>query len=330
MNTPLTLVTGATGFLGGRICARLVELGRPVIAMGRDTTRFPKLDPRLCRPVVADLADSDALAAACRTVDVVIHSAALASAWGDPRLFHEANVEGTRRILGAARAAGVRRFVHVSSSSVVFDNRDRFRMNESEPYPTTFLSPYGASKARSEEVVRGFEGIETVIVRPRAIFGPGDTSLLPRLVRAGMHGRLPIIGNGHNVQDLTFVDNVVHALVLACSAPAVVGHTYFVTNDESVKLWDVISEVFEGIGITPPKRRIPTSAAVALAGAMEALQRARGRWDEPALTRYGVALLGRNQTIDIAAAKRDLGYAPLVSMTDAVVRTIDALRSARA
>jgi nucleoside-diphosphate-sugar epimerase len=322
-----TLVTGATGFLGGRVCAVLVARGERVVAMGRDPSRFPALDPRLLRRHVADLADEAALREACRGVDTVVHSAALSTAWGPRQELLRVNVEGTHRLLAAARAAGVRRFVHVSSPSVVFANRDRLGIDESEPYPDRFTSAYAESKALAEQAVRAERGLETVILRPRAIFGPGDVALLPRLVRAGRAGWLRIVGSGRNVQDLTYVDNAAHALLLARDAPAAAGRTYFVSNGEPVRLWDVIFQVFDALEIPRPRRRVPARVALAFASGLEVVHRLGLARGEPRLTRYTAALLARDQTLDIGAARRDLGYAPLVGMADALERTIAALRS---
>ena len=327
MSGPRTVVTGATGFLGRRLCAALAARGESVVALGRDPSRFLALDPRLVRCQVADLADHGALVEACRGAESVIHSAALSSAWGPRPAFMKANVEGTRNLLEAARAGGVRRFVHVSSPSVVFANTDRRGVDEFEPYPARFMSTYSESKALAEGVVRATRGLETVILRPRAIFGPGDVALLPRLVRAGRARWLRVVGSGQNIQDLTYVENVVDALLLARDAPAAcAGRTYFVSNGEPVRLWDVIFQVFDALGIPRPRRRIPVPVALGFAAGLELVHRLGLAEGEPRLTRYTAALLARDQTLDIGAARRELGYAPRIGMDEALERTIGALR----
>lgn len=322
----VTAVTGATGFLGRRLCETLVARGEHVVAMGRDFSRFPQLDGRLCRLVAGDLGDRQALQLALAGADAVIHAAALSTPWGRRADFVRVNVAGTEALLDAARQAGVRRFVHVSSSSVVFDLCDRLEVVEDAPLPQRFLNFYPESKALAEGSVRAATGIETVIIRPRGIFGPGDVALLPRIVALARSGRLRIVGDGNNVQDLTYVDNVVEALLLARHAPEAAGRTYFVTNDEHVRLWDLIAEVLNGLGLAPPKRRMPLGAALAFASALETLHRALPQLGEPPLTRYTVALLGCHQTLNIAAARRDLGYSPTVGMAAAVAHTISWFR----
>jgi nucleoside-diphosphate-sugar epimerase len=256
-----------------------------------------------------------------------VHLAALSTPWGRRHDFLATNVEGTRRVLAAARAAGVRRLVHVSSPSVTFDNRDRRGVTEAEPRPARFLSAYQESKALAEDLVRAATGLETVIVRPRAIFGPGDTSLLPRLLARARTGRLRIVGSGHNLADLTYVDNVVDALLLARDVPGAAGRTYLIANGEPVVLWDFIATCLRGLGLAPPTRHVPFQLAFALAGAAEALHRALPALGEPPLTRYTVALLGRDQTIDLTAARRDLGYAARVSLAEGLDRAIDDFRA---
>lgn len=326
MSAAVTLVTGATGFLGTRLCEVLVARGEPVIAMGRNFSRFPRLDPRLCRRLEGDLRNQHALQAGVEGADTVIHAAALSSPWGRREDFFRINVQGTETLLNASRVAGVRRFVHVSSSSVVFEARDRLNVAENAAVAHRFLNPYPESKALAEKVVRAATGIETVILRPRGIFGPGDAALLPRVIALARSGRLRIVGDGRNLQDLTYVDNVVEALLLARDAAAAAGNTYFISNDEPVRLWQLIADVLEGLGLAAPTRHIPLGAAMALACALESLHRALPWLGEPRLTRYTVALLGCDQTLDIAAARRDLHYSPLVKMGEAVTRTIRAYR----
>lgn len=326
MTAPLTVVTGATGFLGKRVCAALVARGERVLALGRRFDGFPPLDASLCARREVALEDARALAAAFEGADFVLHSAAHSTVWGPCADFLRVNVDGTRRVLEAARDAGVRRVVHVSSATVVFGNRDLRDVREDQPRPARFLSHYSASKALAEDVVRGSSGVEWVIVRPRGIFGPGDTTILPRLVARARTGRLRILGNGRNVQDLTYVDNAAAALLLARDAAGAAGRTYLVGNGQPVVLWDFIAAVLRGIGITPPSRHLPLPAAFAVASAMEALHTAVPSLGEPALTRYTVSVLGRDQTLDISAARRDLGYQPRVSMSEALARTVDDFR----
>ena len=166
--------------------------------------------------------------------------------------------------------------------------------------------------------------METVILRPKAIFGPGDTSLLPRLIAAAQRNRLPQIGNGANRVDLTYVDNVVHAITLSLTQAEASGGIYTITNGESPRLWDVIQRVLRELGLNDRLRQVPYHVAYAIAACMEAKSALTGR--EPLLTRYIVAVLGQTQTYDISAARCDLNYAPQVSLEDGLEHTIAAIK----
>jgi nucleoside-diphosphate-sugar epimerase len=213
---------------------------------------------------------------------------------------------------------------------VIFDGHDHVELTEAAPYPRRFTSIYSLTKKLGEDRVNAAAraGIETVIVRPKAIFGPGDRALLPRLVAAAERGRLPQIGDGRNRVDLTFVENVVHALLLAQRAPAAVGHTYTITNGEHVPLWEAIRAVLRRLGLSDQLRQVPLRTVLAAAGLMELRAVVTGQ--EPLLTRYSAAILARTQTYDIRAARRELGYEPVVSFAEGMERTLTVLLAERA
>jgi len=318
------LVTGGTGFLGQHLSQALLADGHSVRLMGRDFSQpgVQALISSGAKPIQADLRNPAAVGEACRGADVVFHLGALSAPWGRRADFFSINVGGTASVLAASCAGGVHRLVYVSSPSVVFDGRDQVNSLEAAPYPRRFASIYSLTKKLGEDLVNRARGLETVILRPKAMFGPGDVALLPRLITAARRGRLPQIGDGRNLVDLTYVDNVVYALRLAMNAPAAAGKTYNITNDEHVPLWDVIKSTLKRLDLPHRLRKIPLPAALADAGAMEAVAAVTGR--EPTLTRYSAAILARTQTYDIAAAKRDLGYAPPVTFAEGMERTLAA------
>ncbi len=322
------LVTGGTGFLGGHLVRGLRERGHFVRAMGRDEKACDALLREGIQVVRADLCAKQAMDSACVGVDAVCHVAALSAPWGKRDDFWRANVEGTANVVEACQRQRVAKLVHVSSPSVVFDGGDHVDGVESAPFPRRFLCHYSESKMHAELLVRDAQrnGLNTVILRPKAIFGPGDTTLLPRLLRAARDKRLPRIGAGDNRIDLTYVDNVVHAMVLALDAPAAVGGTYTITNGEHVRIWDLVREVLTAMGVDANLRRVPYRVVYGMAALMECKAKLLG--GEPLLTRYTTAILGRTQTYNITAARRDLGYAPLVSVQEGVRRTLAWLREA--
>jgi 2-alkyl-3-oxoalkanoate reductase len=319
------LVTGATGFLGGHLVRALVERGHVVRGLGRNPEACRALAESGVQIVRADLGDALAVQEACDGIDAVYHVGALSAPWGRRADFYRSNVAGTAHVVAGCQRHAVRRLIHISSPSVVFDGRDHENAIEAAPYPRRFLSVYAETKKLAEDIVHEAHasGLDTVIVRPKAIFGPGDTTLLPRLVRAAQEGRLPQIGAGRNRVDLTYVDNVVHALLLALDAPGVAGQTFTITGGESVLLWKLIRDVLLRLDVADRLRRVPYHVAYALAAASEL--RARLFGGEPVLTRYSVAVLGRTQTYDISAARRTLGYEPVVSVAEGVERSLAAL-----
>jgi nucleoside-diphosphate-sugar epimerase len=321
----MIVVTGGTGFLGLAVARNLVSRGLPVRAVGRDPSRCDLLESLGATVVRGDLRDAALVADACRNASAVIHTGALSAPFGPRDAFFSTNVEGTGNVVAACLRQGVRRLVHISSPAVVFDGNDQVNAREDVPYPKRYSSSYAWSKRLAEECVRAAK-LDAVILRPKAIFGEGDVALLPRLIRAARAGRLPQIGNGRNLVDLTYVENVVHAITLALDAPRAVGGTYTITNDEHVELWPVIRRVLTHCGLDAKLRRIPIAVAFGIGRTLELSARISG--GEPLLTRYTAAILGRHQTYDIDAARRDLGYAPIVPFERGLEASLAALQGA--
>jgi nucleoside-diphosphate-sugar epimerase len=291
--------------------------------MGRDFADVSDLLAAGAAPVRADLRDHPAVIAACAGMDAVIHAGALSAPWGPRRDFLAINLGGTAAVIAGCRRHGVARLVAISSPAVVFTGRDHVLTTEAAPYPRRPSSIYAHSKRLAEELVRAAPDVPAVTLRPKAIFGPGDRALLPRIIAAARAGRLPQVGGGHNLVDLTYVENVAHAIELALTAPAAVGRTYHITNGEHVHLWGLIRDVLGRLGVPARLRTVPLPIMLAAATAMEARAAISGR--EPLLTRYSVAILARTQTYDIAAARRDLGYQPIFSVAEGVERTMQVL-----
>ncbi len=304
------LVTGATGFLGGAVARRLAADGRAVVGTGRDAEAGAALERDGVRFLLLDLADEAAVGEAVRGCEAVVHSAALAAPWGPAAGFWASNVVGTQHVVAACLGVGVRRLVHVSTPSVCFGAESRLDVSEADPLPALPLTAYAASKRIAEALVAAAvaDGLDAVVVRPRAIYGPGDRVVLPRLVAALRAGRLPVIGNGHNVASVTYVGNAA-AAVVACldGPPRLAGRLYHVADDAPVAVWDMVARLAAALDLPAPTRRVPLRRALRLAAAMEWATRRFGIRREPPLTRYGVSVLGHSQTLDTRAIRRDLG-----------------------
>lgn len=319
------LVTGATCPLGSALCRRLVDDGHQVVGVGRRVAAFPHLPPEHFTSVMIDLTAALSVEPWLTGCDGVIHAAALASPWAPPAELARTNVTATAALLDAARRAGVRRFVHISSASVTFCGTHALDVREDAPFPQRWLCAYSASKAAAETIVRAASGIETAILRPRALYGPGDRTLLPRLLARAKRGRLHRIGRRDVQQSLTYIDNAVEACVLALNGPS--GRTWNVADDEPIALWQTIDRVLQGCGLPPAGRPVSATAVRLLAGASEALHRLLPVLGEPPLTRYTAALLSCDQTLDLTAIRRDLGYRAVVPGALALQRTIASLSS---
>lgn len=316
-------VTGATGFYGGAIARRFALAGHRVLGGGRSAAQGLALERDGVRFIAGDLTDLAAVRDICQDQDLVVHAAALSSPWGPDEAFRRANVDATRNVLDACRAAGVRRLVHISSPSIYGHRRDLRDVREDVAIDARGLTAYARTKLEAERLVDRAvaEGLDAITLRPRALFGPRDTTVLPRLVRALEARMLPIIGDGGNVVDLTYIDNAVDAVVRAAQAPeSLAGRKFNITNGEPVALWPTIRSLCDLLGVPEPSHRVPTRVAMAIALAMETAARISRSEREPMLTRYGIAVLTNNTTLDIGAATRDLGYRPAVGIDDGMRR----------
>jgi nucleoside-diphosphate-sugar epimerase len=197
-------------------------------------------------------------------------------------------------------------------------------VGEDDPLPPP-INHYAATKREAERLVRAAhaEGLSSIILRPRAIFGPGDTTIFPRILRALETGRLPVIGDAHNRVDLTYIDNAVQAVERALAAPdAVCGQAYNITNGEPVLLWETLRWLCRELALPPPRGRVPRSLGMLLGGALELYHHALRPNEEPKLTRYSVQVLACTMTLDISRARRQLGYAPDVTVQQGLTRFV--------
>ncbi|CAI6082755.1 NAD-dependent epimerase/dehydratase family protein [Cohnella sp. JJ-181] len=319
------LVTGATGSLGRAAALRLAGSGWEVTGVGRNAEAGRRLEADGIAFRRIDIGrEPEEIAEACADQDYVIHCAALSSPWGRYRDFEAANVAGTAHVAAGCLRHGVRRLVHVSTPSVYFDYADRLLISETAALPRRPVNAYAATKLIAERIVQeaSARGLDAVILRPRAIFGPEDGSLFPRLMRVNELRGIPLIGGGQALLDLTYADNVVDALVAACLAPAEAsGRIFNISNGEPAKLIDLLRRLFGLLEQPLRTRTVPLRAALAAGAWMESAYRiAPFLGAEPPFTRYTVGLLAYSQTLDISAARRTLGYEPRVGVDEGLQR----------
>jgi len=313
------LITGGTGFVGSHLAETLSEAGHDVLTTGRN----PYLAPPGTRFERADIRDAEHLAALCQGQQVVIHSAVCASPWDSVKKLYDTNVAGTQNVIDGCLKHGVKRLVHVSSTAIHFDFKDKFNIEEDAPPPHDFACGYAETKFTAEKLVCAAreQGLNVFIVRARAAYGPGDNHLLPRLLLAYDKGKLRQIGAGTNITELTYIDNLVYGLVLAVERGRA-GGVCTITDGEPIKLWELLQNILKQTGRQKSLAAISYTIADRYAQALELWHRATRRGGEPALTRYTVGLLAKNQTFSPAAAQKELDYKPIVSMADGIRSTI--------
>jgi nucleoside-diphosphate-sugar epimerase len=319
------LVTGATGFVGQALTRRCLGLGMQVSAAGRNREILDRLAAEGARALAAELGDAAAMRLACQGREAVFHCGALSSPWGKADDFYRANVSGTANVIAGCKAGGVSRLVYVSTPSIYSYYDARLNVREDAALPAKPANLYVQTKLLAEEAVRqaAGEGLKVITLRPRAVFGPGDNAILPRLIQRLQRKQLPILGDGKAVADLTYIDNLVDALLLCLSAPeGCLGKVYNISNGEPVRIWEMIRTLCERLELEYPRRHVPYALADGAAWLMERIYGWLPGQPEPPLTRYMLSVVGRGTTLDITAARRELGYQPAVSVAEGLERFV--------
>lgn len=320
------LVTGGGGFLGQALCRGLRERGHEVVSFQR--SHSPALAAMGVGQVRGDLADRNAVMHAAAGMDAVIHNAAKAGAWGSWDSYFQANVVGTRNVVEACRAHGVRRLVYTSTPSVTHRATQPVEGLGADqvPYGEGFLAAYPATKAMAEQEALAANGPELAVValRPRLIWGPGDANLLPRLVERARAGRLRIVGSGENLVDTTYIDNAAQAHFdalehLAPGAPCA-GKAYFISNGEPLPMRELLNRLLAAAGAPPVTRSISFRTAYRIGAVAERLWPLLRLPGEPPMTRFLAEQLCTPHWYSMEPARRDFGYVPRVSIAEGLER----------
>ena len=313
--TETAFVTGGSGFIGGRLIERLTAEGWKIRALARSEGSAQKVAERGAEPVPGDLHDRDKLTAGAKGCEYAFHAAAHLGETGNLEAFWRDNVDGTRNVLDATRAAGVRRFVHVGTEAALMAGQPLIWVDERAPLRFDSKAPYSRTKAEAEAAVIGAHTstFEPVVLRPRLVWGPGDTTILPGIRKAVEAGGFAWIGGGRHLTSTTHVDNVVEGLFLAATKGKP-GNAYFVTDGEPQVFRDFITRLLATVGVTPPGRSIPDAIGRAVAEVGERLYAVLPLPGQPPVTRLAYWLSAQECTIDISKARKELGYEPVITV----------------
>jgi nucleoside-diphosphate-sugar epimerase len=310
-------VTGGSGFIGGRLIERLCAEGHLVRALARSDTAAESVRARGAEPVPGDLADVAAMRAGADGCQLAFHAAATLGDWGRREDFERGNVQGTHNVLRACEDAGVRRFVHVGTEAALLAGKPLVEVDETAPLRPDSPALYSSTKARAEQAVlaANSERFETVVVRPRFVWGRGDTTLLPVIAEMVRTGRFAWIGGGRHRTSTTHVDNTVEGLLLGADRGRP-GNAYFVTDGEPVVFREFVGRLLDTQGLAAPTRNIPAPVAAVLAASGERAWRLLPLPGRPPLTRFAYWVSAQECTIRIDKAREQLGYQPPRSVED--------------
>ena len=312
------LITGATGFLGKYMVRELINNNYEVVAQGRKKDVLEELRKKY--NVQTLKCSLDEIKNITLDVDGVIHAAALSTVWGRWQDFYNSNVLGTENVINFCLKNNVKRLVYVSSPSVYSAKYDRFDIKEEDYDKKNKLNFYIKSKILAEDLINkiDIQKLETVIIRPRGLFGIGDTSLIPRLINANRKIGIPLFNEGKNVVDVTCVENVAYSLRLAMESEKANGKTYNITNGEPTEFKKILDKLFEEIGEKANYRKMNINLMYFVASVIEVFYKLFRIYKEPMITKYTIATLGYSQSLNIEKAKRDLGYNPKITLEEGI------------
>lgn len=308
-----TFISGASGFVGGHVCERMHELGHDVRGMARSDSSAEVVESYGGTPVRCSL--TDVTAEHLEGCQAVVHTAAFVEEWGTREQFWSLNVEGTRRMLEAAKEAGVARFIHIGTEAALFDGRDLVHIDENYPYPERHRFLYSETKAEAEKLVLAAneEDFTTISLRPRFVWGPRDTSVLPAIQRMAALDNFAWIDAGQHMTSTCHVKNLVHAVELALSN-GLGGRAYFIADDGERSMREFLTELLGTQGVELPGTSYPGFLVRPASAVLEATWRALGKESPPPVTRFAANMMSATVTVDTKRAREELGYEPVIDV----------------
>ncbi len=321
------LVTGGAGFLGRHIVDKILEAGYTDITV-LSRGKYPDLEECGIKVISADLTNKDNLINACEGVSTIFHVASKTGIAGKFIDYYQTNVVGTRNLLQAAGLRGVKNFIYTSTPSVVYGREEIINGTETLPYPNKYLTYYAATKAEAELLVlsyNGRAGLHTCSLRPHLIFGPGDTNLIPRIIKKAHSKKLRIIGDGANLVSVSYVENVADAHICALKKLTeldknVCGKVFFINEDQPVNCWEFINKLIKSCNEPIVEKQLSSKYAYILGAFLEKIGSIFSPNWEPPMTRFLALQLSTSHYFDNSNAKLALEWKPTINIDQALMR----------
>jgi nucleoside-diphosphate-sugar epimerase len=306
-------LTGGSGYVGRNIIRHFIAAGTPVVALVRSAKSAEIVTALGAVPVIGDINDTD-LAASMTGCQMLVHAAADTNHGRATAQQLRTNIEGTRSVFQAARAAGVSTALHISTESVLLDGNPLINANEDHPFPRRPAGAYSASKGEAERVALGLAapGFKVVAIRPRFVWGRDDTTALPTLVGAAQSGQLAFIDGGRYRSSTTHIANLCHAIALALDKGRS-GQVYFITDGEPVQFRSFVASLLKTQGIIAPDKSVPRWLLRGMALIGDALGNVSGGRITLPITLQEFATSAVEVTLDITKARTELGYHPVIT-----------------
>ncbi|KZZ63385.1 hypothetical protein A3762_12375 [Oleiphilus sp. HI0125] len=315
------LITGASGFIGGRLASYLLDNGvYKVRGTGRSQALVEQFSGEAVECLIGDLSDVEFTNQLTKNIDVIVHCAGLAGTWGDYQDYYQANVLSTQLLADSAKKNGVMRFINISSPSIYLNFEHQLDVKE-DYLPAEFSNHYARTKYEAEVLVQAAhsESFQTISLRPRMVIGAGDNNIFPRLLNMQKQGLLKQVGDGQNIVSMTSIQNLLVLIEQCFDAPSkAMGRAYNVSNAQPEKLWEVIDQLFVAMEMSTKRPSVPFKLAFTLARCNAFLKKLFRVKKEPGLLPVPVSVMGKSMTLNIDEAKMRLHYQPTETAHDSV------------